>query len=186
MFDSSYQGLKRALEKEKQIYLSPSLKQRILDRIKHTQKTQMWKFVKAMRYTAYFKAKNKRSIIGVLLGLFWQRRMNVLGERIGMFMDYNTFDEGATFYHPTVYACGNIGKNCRLHGNNMIGRNSLGGTDVPTIGDNVRFCYGAQAFGDIYIADDVTIAAGSIVLKSCYEKGVTLAGVPAKIIKRPE
>ncbi|MGE9975886.1 hypothetical protein ACQRAS_07730 [Coprococcus catus] len=33
----------------------------------------------------------------------------------------------------------------------------------------------------LYIADDVQIGAGAIVLQSCYEKGALLVGIPAKV-----
>lgn len=81
-----------------------------------------------------------------------------------------------------VNGCSKIGKNCKLHGSNCIG-NSHCEDDCPVIGDNVRFGVGAKAFGKIYIANNVTVAASAIVTKSCYEEGVVLAGIPAKIIK---
>ena len=43
---------------------------------------------------------------------------------------------------------------------------------------------GAKVIGDIYIANNVTVAAGAVVTKSCYEEGALLAGAPAKIIPR--
>lgn len=70
-----------------------------------------------------------------------------------------------------------------MHGNNCIG-NSHEEDDCPVIGNNVRLGVGAKVIGNIYIADNVTIAAGAVVTKSCFEKGVTLAGIPAKIINR--
>ena len=51
------------------------------------------------------------------------------------------------------------------------------------LGNNVDIGYGAIVVGDVYIADDVRIGAGAVVTKSCYEKGVTLVGVPARILR---
>lgn len=53
----------------------------------------------------------------------------------------------------------------------------------PIIGDNCDIGVGAKIIGDITIADNVTIAAGAIVNKSCSQSNVVLAGVPAKVIK---
>lgn len=58
----------------------------------------------------------------------------------------------------------------------------LGGGS-PIIGDNCDIGVGAKIIGDITIADNVTIAAGAIVNKSCSQSNVVLAGVPAKVIK---
>lgn len=57
------------------------------------------------------------------------------------------------------------------------------GGGSPIIGDNCDIGVGAKIIGDITIADNVTIAAGAIVNKSCSQSNVVLAGVPAKIIK---
>ena len=62
-------------------------------------------------------------------------------------------------------------------------RKSGGGyTGCPVIGNNVRLGAHAQILGDVFIADDVKIGAGAAVINSCYEKGATLVGVPAKKI----
>lgn len=51
---------------------------------------------------------------------------------------------------------------------------------AATIGDNVFIGTGAKIIGDIAIADDCVIGANSVVVKSITEKGITVAGVPAK------
>lgn len=73
-----------------------------------------------------------------------------------------------------------IGKNCKLHGSNVIGNM---GTDlgVPTIGDNVRLGAGAKVLGNVRIADNVKIGAGAVVLHDCLEEGALLIGIPAEI-----
>ena len=76
-----------------------------------------------------------------------------------------------------------IGKNCKLHGSNCIGNDGKS-LAAPVIGDNVRLGVGAKVIGDVHIADDVIIAAGAVVIDSCDIKGATLAGVPAKVVKK--
>jgi len=64
-----------------------------------------------------------------------------------------------------------------------IGRNPNGTSiDTPTIGDNVYVYSNAIVAGDIVIGNNVTIGAGSVVLKSV-ESNSVVAGNPAKRIK---
>ena len=76
-----------------------------------------------------------------------------------------------------------VGKNCILHGGNVIG-NMGNDLKVPVIGNNVRLGTGAKVLGDVYIADGVQIGAGAVVLDSCYEKGALLVGIPARVHKK--
>ena len=57
-----------------------------------------------------------------------------------------------------------------------------GGTGCPIIGDNVTIDPGCKIFNEITIADDIRIGANSVVNKSFDEKGITIAGSPAKKI----
>lgn len=54
--------------------------------------------------------------------------------------------------------------------------------EVPTIGDNVYICTGAKIVGDVAIADNVIVGANALVNKSILQPGVTVGGIPAKII----
>lgn len=52
------------------------------------------------------------------------------------------------------------------------------------LGKNVDIGIGARILGDIYIADDITVGANSVVTESFYEPGVIIAEIPAKIIRK--
>ncbi len=182
MYNNTKEGLLHALEVEKRIYLSSSRKYRIMQWVKQTEKFQIWQYVKALRKSGYYKAYERKSLFHKLAGLYWRRKQNTIGVKLGLILGNQAFDEGLVIHHiGPIVADGNIGKNCQLHGDNCIGRSR--GNDTPTLGDNVRLGVGAKVIGDIFIANNVTIAAGAVVTKSCYEEGVTLAGIPAKIIK---
>lgn len=113
--------------------------------------------------------------------------MNRLGTRLGIETWCNVFGEGLLIYHVAggivVNSNARIGKNCHLHGNNCIGNNGKE-KEAPIIGDNCTLGVGAKVIGGIKLGNDINIAAGAVVVKSCIEDGVTLAGVPAEIIKR--
>ncbi|HEY3363291.1 MAG TPA: hypothetical protein VGK06_16105 [Methanosarcina sp.] len=50
------------------------------------------------------------------------------------------------------------------------------------MGNNVYIGPGAKIFGNIVIADNIAIGANSVVNKSFYERGISIAGIPAKKI----
>lgn len=185
MFNVTKEGLKEALAAEKKIYRSEQWQYRLMELVKQTEKYQLWRYVRALRYCGYYVANKKKTVFHELLSVYWRRKVNVMGAKLGLMCGCMACDTGLTIYHyGNIVIDGNFGRNLKLHGDNCIGRNSLGGDDMPTLGDNVRLGVGAKVIGDIYIANDVTIAAGAVVTKSCYEEGATLAGVPARIIKR--
>ena len=47
----------------------------------------------------------------------------------------------------------------------------------------MRLGVGAKIIGGVTIADDVTVAAGAVVIESCEIPGAVLAGIPAKCVK---
>ena len=52
----------------------------------------------------------------------------------------------------------------------------------PRIGNNVYLGPGAKLYGPINIGDDCVVGANAVVTRSFPERGLTLAGVPAKVI----
>ena len=88
------------------------------------------------------------------------------------------------YHHGSVIVNGNarVGKNCCLHGDNCIGNDGkTNGT--PVLGDNVELGVGAKVIGEITIANNITIAAGAVVVDSFLEEGITIGGVPARRLK---
>ena len=58
--------------------------------------------------------------------------------------------------------------------------------DKIIVGNNVWICAGAVILPGVTIADNVVIAAGSVVTKDVEDSYVLVAGNPAKIVKRYE
>lgn len=103
---------------------------------------------------------------------------------MGWSIEPNTFGPGMCIVHygtVVVNANSNIGKNARLQAGVNIGTNA-GEQKAPQIGDNVYFGPGAKVFGDITIASNIAIASNAVVNKSFLDEGVTIGGIPAKII----
>ncbi len=143
------------------------------------------RYQKYLRLDEYYS--NTATGLRKLMKLYYRRRKNVLGEKLGITIGKNVFGEGLLIWHYgsiVVNGMAQVGKNCILHGNNCIGNDGKT-PGAPKIGDNVDIGTGAVVLGDIRIADNVTIGAGAVVVHSVLEEGATVVGVPARVVKRP-
>ena len=129
---------------------------------------QIKKYMYCLRHEQYYISKNNK--LGRLLRLYWARRKNTIGNRIGFYIGATVFEPGITIYHHGTII---------INGNNCIGNDGKSG-GAPVIGKNVDIGFGAVIIGDIQIADNCKIGAGAVVVHSCLEEGSTLVGVPAR------
>ncbi len=138
----------------------------------------IYKTIVYSRYYQYYKEKNKK-----LKALYFGRKYFKNAQKCNLEL-YAKLGEKIKIYHPNIVinknAC--IGNNVKLHGNNCIGNNGYN-DKAPTIGNNVDIGFGTCIIGDVSIADDIVIGANSVVTKSFSQKGIVIAGNPAKIIK---
>lgn len=95
------------------------------------------------------------------------------------------FGRGVMIDHATGVVVGEtaiVGDNVSmLHGVNLGGNGKEHGDRHPKIGSGVLLGAHAKVLGNIRIGDCARIAAGSVVLREV-PKGVTVAGVPAKVV----
>jgi putative colanic acid biosynthesis acetyltransferase WcaB len=75
-----------------------------------------------------------------------------------------------------------IGSHCTLRQSTTLG-NARDGEDCPVIGNNVEIGSNVCIIGPVRIGDNVTIGAGSVVIKNI-PAGSIAVGNPATIIKR--
>lgn len=140
-------------------------------------------FQKALRYHEYFSNNRSRSIYHKLMCKVWGYRHRSLGLKLGYDIPINVFDAGLRINHYgliVVNEHARIGKYCDIHQGVNIGMSGENQDDVPEIGDNVWIGPGAKLFGKIVIADECQIGANAVVNKSFLDKGITIAGVPAR------
>lgn len=178
--------LKEIIEEDKLIYFGNNLKQKIFKRITKYNLCEIGKYIIVSRKKCYY-SQNRKSFINFCLYMYYTRKKNMLGTKLNIELDPTEFGRRLKIYHGNIVVNGNckIGNDCSLYGDNCIGNN---GTmhdlnDVPIIGNNVSFGVGSKVIGKIIIADDTIIGAGSVVNKSCLEKGKFLVGIPAQIKK---
>ena len=141
------------------------------------------KYLRFLRKQEYYINTAKGNKLKSLLGLYYERRTNRLGLKLGLEIGPNCFGKGLSIWHAgniVVNVHARIGENCTLHGGNCIG-NTGKDQAVPRIGNNVDIGFGAVIIGDIEIADNVLIGANAVVNKSITEPGSVVVGVPGKI-----
>lgn len=141
---------------------------------------EIWRFQIYLRKYEFYSNTKKNKI----LKLYYKYKYHTMSIKLNFSIPINTFDAGLSIAHyGTIVVNSNakIGKNCRIHEGVNIGATG-GSKKAPIIGDNVFIGTGAKVIGDILIEDDTVIGAGAIVTKSFYEKGITIAGIPAKKI----
>lgn len=181
--------LKEILKEEKYTYLySRGKYQAILMIIKNSPKYRIWKYVRRMRMTSYYYSKRQVNFLYSIRYIVSCRLFNNIGAKLGIESGENVFGKNIHIFHSDgIVINGNakVGNGCRLYGDNCIGNNGVT-NGCPTIGNNVRLCVGAKVLGDVTLADNIVVAAGAVVTKSCLESNVILAGIPAKIIKKDE
>lgn len=174
--------LRLCLREEKKIYLPKGDRAQWV--VTSDNRYQTFRYVRLLRLTEYHY-NNRPKLLHTLLYGWYRRRKNIAGRKLGIEMWENTFDAGLTIYHPgniVVNGAARIGKNAKLHGSNCIGND--GKTyDAPVIGDNVRLGVGAKVLGNVQLADNITVAAGAVVIHSCLQPGAVLAGIPAECVK---
>lgn len=83
------------------------------------------------------------------------------------------------FLSIVIHPKSTIGKNATIHQFVTIGGDKLG--HAPVIGDNCFIGAGATIIGNIHIGNNVTVAAGAVVVMDVPDNA-TVGGVPAKII----
>ena len=108
----------------------------------------------------------------------------MMSVHLGFSIPINVFGPGLCIAHRgTIIINKNVrvGENCRIHACTNIGSNR-NEASAPQIGNNVYIGPGAKIFGNILIADNIAIGANSVVNNSFYEKGISIAGIPAKKI----
>jgi serine O-acetyltransferase len=144
---------------------------------------EIWKFERLLRKAEYYHNCKSSLIYKIDLKyiLFRYHRLSV---HLGFSIPINIFGPRLCIAHRgTIIVNKNarIGKNCRIHACTNVGSNR-DNVSAPQIGNNVYIGPGAKIFGEIVIADNIAIGANSVVNKSFYEKGISIAGIPAKKI----
>lgn len=164
--------------------LPENQKERLIAHYVQYPTSMLKKYLYYLRKQEYYVNNAQGDRLKGIIGLYYERKKNKLGNKLGIEIGPNCFGKGLSIWHIgsiIINPATRIGDNCTLHGNNCIGNN---GKDraVPRIGNNVDIGYGAVIIGDIDIADNVTIGANSVINKSILIPGSVVVGVPGRIV----
>lgn len=170
--------LKKVLQEEKKYYpCMSSLITIVYGWLCQERDYYTYRFIYNLRKEEYFSQKKENSFFYRVCYIFYKRQKNRLGKRMNLDIGENVFEPGLFIAHTNIIVgSAHVGKNCKLHGQNCIGSGAV-------IGDNCELWVGAKVFGPSRLADNITVAAGAVVVNSFDEEGITVGGVPARKIK---
>ena len=169
--------LKEIIEQERALYIPHirSLKNRLAAVYTHNEEYEIFRFIRALRKAEFYK-NNK------LLSVYYYRKSNIIGSRLGYFIAPGVLGKGARLYHRgdiIINSQSVIGEGCLFHGDNCVGNNGRD-NECPVLGKRVELGIGAKVIGGVTLADDIKVGANAVVTKSFTEPGVTIVGVPAR------
>lgn len=145
----------------------------------------IYRYERLLRKNEYYlNCKNKLFYKPYIM--FLRLRFRKQSIKYGFEIPLNCFGKGLSIAHiGPIIINGNvkIGENCRIHVGVNIGTAAGYADKTPILGNNIYIAPGVKIFGDIKIADNVVIGANAVVNKNIETSSVTIAGVPAKIIK---
>ena len=181
--------LRELIEIEKQIYFKDKMVG-FDHKFRRSLNYEIYKFVLLLRKYEYCCTKRDQSK-KLIINKFWvacvkvyDRLKNKQGMQIGIEVTPGCTGKGLRICHQNVIINGYVGEFCTFHGNNVIGNKRTGdATAVPVIGNHVDIGVGAMVIGNVEIADNCIIGAGSVVTKSFTTPGTVIAGVPAREIR---
>lgn len=180
---NSKEELKEYISADNAWYDPSNTKGRLIASMVHYSGWRLKKYLYYLRKQEYYVNTANGNKLKGFMGLFYERRKNILGEKLGIEIGPNCFGKGLQIHHASIVVNSSVraGENCILHGGNCIGNNGFA-QEVPKLGNNVDVGYGAILIGDIQIADDCVIGANAFVNHSFVDRGSTIVGVPARKI----
>jgi len=156
-------------------------KEYLIDWLLCTEQYCLKSYLRSLRLEEYYTFINPNKI----LQYYYFRKKNKLGIKLGFFIPAGCFGLGLHLAHygsVIVNPKSIVGENCTIHGNCCIGNSGNDAEGLPIIGDNVDIGQNAQILGNVKIANGVKIGAGTIVLKSVLDEGVSVVGIPGKVV----
>lgn len=142
-------------------------------------------FRKAQYYKERISTTNKTSrVFAKLMYRKNIRKKNILSGKCGVEIANNSkIGRRLDIWHRGVVINGDLGDDCIIHGNNIIGNKGIGKTsETPVLGNRVDVGAGAVVIGKVYITDGCVIGANAVVTKDCDVPGSIIIGIPGKVL----
>lgn len=142
----------------------------------------IWKYEIILRKAEYHK--NNNGLLHKILYSYERVKLEKLGMKLSIFIRPNVFGPGLSIAHYggiVVNQNAQIGRNCRIHEGVTIGATN-GSNKAAIIGDNCFIGSGAKIIGDLELGNNVTIGAGTVVIRSVVDDNATVVGNPARLV----
>lgn len=152
-------------------------------RITYGEHARIRTYLFVMRHAEYWESQ--KTFFGKFcfaIYFLWYRRLCL---KYNMYISLNTLGKGVCIEHPgfvRVDTFCQVGEKCTILPNVLLGKKSPGIDGRIMIGNNCYIGTGVTILGPVTIGDNVTIAAGAVVLHDVPNQAV-VAGVPAKVVK---
>lgn len=179
------QDLKLYLKQDMHFYKNASIWDRFINRVTSDPIYFISKYIKLLRLEEYYY-NSRKDFVGKIVYLYFFRKKNKLGNKLGFKIPHNTVEAGLTIYHHgeiIVNENAKIGENCKLHGGNCIGNNGIYDKS-PIIGNNLDLGIGAKIIGNVKLGNNIRVGANAVVTKSFENDNLILVGLPAHEVKR--
>lgn len=134
-------------------------------------------YLKYMRKLNYYE--HQKGVFNKLMAIYYKRKYNAIELQLRIHIDENTCGYGLVLPHAHCYRIGaknTIGKYAVIQGEAFMTASNC------TIGDFFYAAVGSIMIGPMTLGDGVSVAANSLVNKSC-GSNVLLAGSPASVKK---
>lgn len=136
-----------------------------------------WKFIRRLRKTEYH-VNCSHNVISRTYAAIQKLLLIRFSDKMRLGIPLNTVGPGLALIHGSgifINKSATIGYNCRIH-------NDVNIASGVKIGNNTYIAPGARILNDAVVGNNIAIGANSVVRGIFIEEGVTLAGVPARVI----
>ncbi len=136
-----------------------------------------WKFIRRLRKAEYY-TNCSHNVISRSYAMLQKFLLIRISDKMRLGFPLNSVGPGLALMHGTgifINGTATIGCNCRIH-------NGVNVASGAKIGNNTYIAPGAKILNDAVVGNNVAIGANAVVHGEFKEDGVTLAGVPARVI----
>lgn len=145
-------------------------------------------FIVAFRHYEYYYNNSGSNVLFKIKKYYWKFLYTRRMIKFNLYIGVNSAGQGLRLIHPGFRKFGtvtSIGNRCIILPNVLIGKKNSNTTCRAVIGDDCYIGTGATILAPVVIGNNVTIGAGSVVIRDIPDNAV-VGGVPAKILKYKE